>query len=252
MSSRVPMFSCTEDGLKRSSRRFRLDVVSVTRVMERRHLVRDVSFAVSPGDIVAIVGRNGAGKTTLLHLLAGRLSPDGGHVRLEWEGREVRGAEYRARVAFLPHDLFLYPDLTARENLSFFASLHGVLDASAEIESVLDRVGLARDADRPVRAYSRGMQQRAAVGRLLVIGAPLWILDEPATGLDASGRQWLWDTLLEHAKTGGAVILASHDPTEVGRLATRIVALKTGRVVLDTAGGPEGAHRAFEGIEGVA
>ncbi len=228
---------------------FRVEALSITRVIGRRHILRGVSLEAGPGDVVALVGPNGAGKTTLLHVLAGRSAHDEGRVRLRWEGREATGLDFRARVAFLPHDLFLYPDLTARENLAFFATLHGIGDATDRVARTLERVGLARDADRLVRTFSRGMQQRAAVGRLLVTGAPVWLLDEPGTGLDTPGRQWLWGTLEEHARAGGAVVLASHDPAEVGRLATRIVALRAGRVVADVSGGIEGARQAFEAIE---
>ncbi len=228
---------------------FRIAAEAVTRVIGRRHILRGVSLDAGPGDVVALVGPNGAGKTTLLHVLAGRSSHEDGRVRLRWDGREVTGLEFRARVAFLPHDLFLYPDLTARENLAFFATLHGVGDATDRVAGTLDRVGLARDADRLVRTLSRGMQQRAAVGRLLVTGAAVWLLDEPGTGLDTAGRQWLWSTLEGHARAGGAVVLSSHDPAEVGRLATRILALRSGRVLADLAGGPDGTRQAFEAIE---
>lgn len=238
--------------MTRATPSFRLEALSVTRVIGRRHILRGVALQAGPGDLVALVGRNGAGKTSLLHVLAGRSSCDEGRVSLQWEDREARGLEFRVRVAFLPHDLFLYPDLTARENLTFFATLQGVRDAADRVAEVLERVGLARDADRAVRAYSRGMQQRAAVGRLLVTGAPIWLLDEPSTGLDAPGRQWLWDTLQSHARDGGAVVWSSHDPAEVGGLATRILALRSGRVVLDTTGGLEGTRRAFEAIQEAA
>ncbi len=228
---------------------FRLEAEAVTRAIGRRYILRGVSLEAGPGDVVALVGPNGAGKTTLLHVLAGRSSHDGGRVRLRWEGREARRFDFRARVAFLPHDLFLYPDLTARENLVFFATLHGVPDAASRAARALEQVGLARDADRLVRTYSRGMQQRAAVGRLLVTGASVWLLDEPGTGLDTPGRQWLWDTLQAHARAGGGVVFSSHDPAEVGRLATRVLALCSGRVVADLAGGAEGTRQAFEAIE---
>ncbi len=227
----------------------RLVAEGLTRVAGRRHILRGVSLQAERGGLVALVGRNGAGKTTLLNVLSGRLQPDQGAVRLWWDNRERTGIEFRSRVALLPHDLFLYPELTARENLSFFAHLYGDDARGPRVQEALDRVGLGRDADRLVREFSRGMQQRAAVGRLLVTGAPVWLLDEPTTGLDSSGRHWLWDTMAGHASAGGVVVWSSHDAEEVRRLATRIVVLKAGRVVADLPGGPEGTRQAFEALQ---
>lgn len=228
---------------------FRFSAESVTRAVGRRYLLHGVSLEVAPGDVVAIIGRNGAGKTTLLQVLAGRLSPDEGRVRLMWHGREVQGLEAFSRLAFLPHDLFLYPDLTARENLEFFAKLYRVEGVPDRVLRVLEQVGLRQDADRLVRTYSRGMQQRAAIGRLLVAGALVWLLDEPSTGLDEPGRLWLWSTIADHARAGGAVVFSSHDQAEVAGLATRVIALRAGRVVADEKGGSEGGRRAFDAIE---
>jgi len=221
----------------------------LTRIIGRRHVLRDVSFRAGAGEVVAIVGRNGAGKSTLLSLLSGRQSPDRGGVRVESDGRVLSPRESATVVGFLPHDLFLYPDLTARENLAFFASLYGVRHADERIPLAIDAIGLPRDADRPVRTLSRGMQQRAAIGRLMVIGARVWLLDEPTTGLDEPGRAWLAATLDAAARRGVLVATASHYRAEV-EAATRVLVLDAGRLVLDVAGGADGATRAFEVIEG--
>lgn len=224
----------------------------VVRIVGRRHILREVNLAASSGDLVAVLGRNGAGKTTLLSVLAGRQVPDGGRVTLSIDGRAMQGASARAAVGMLPHDLLIYPDLTARENLAFFMTLAGRAPDAEALASVLDQIGLARDADRPVRQFSRGMQQRTALGRLLVSGADVWILDEPTTGLDEVGRRWLLALLVAQVRAGRLVLMSSHHPSEVAACATRTLVLEAGRVVLDGPGGAEGAATAFSRMDGGA
>ena len=220
----------------------------VARIAGRRHLLRDVSIRAAGGEVVALIGRNGAGKTTLLSVLAGRQAPDRGSVAIRVDGRPAERAERAAAVGFLPHDLAVYPDLTARENLAFGAALYGVRDAGPRISSALDDVGLGRDGDRPLRTCSRGMQQRAAIARLLVTGSSVWLLDEPATGLDEPGRRWLASLIVAQGAAGRLVVMSSHHRPEVAGVATRIVLLEAGRVVLDVPGGD--TARAFERLDG--
>lgn len=227
-----------------------LSAEAIVRVVGRCHILREVTVSVRAGESVALLGRNGAGKTTLLSILAGRVVPEKGRVRITAGGRDLTGPERRSRIGLLPHDLLVYPDLTARENLDFFAALHGIVDAKRRIAEVLEEVGLARDADRTLRTYSRGMQQRAALGRLMVSGAPIWLLDEPTTGLDESGRRWIQDLLVSHSRAGGIVLFSTHHASEVASVATRTWLLDSGRLVLDAAGGPDGAARAFARMDG--
>ncbi|HOI10563.1 MAG TPA: heme ABC exporter ATP-binding protein CcmA [Myxococcota bacterium] len=224
----------------------------VVRIAGRRHLLRDVTLSATSGELVAVLGRNGAGKTTLLSVLAGRQNPDGGRVTLAIDGRPATGAAARAAIGMLPHDLLIYPDLTARENLAFFMTLAGRAPDGAFVSDVLARIGLARDGDRPVRQFSRGMQQRTALGRLLVSGADAWVLDEPTTGLDESGRRWLLALLSEQVAAGRLVLMSSHHPSEVAACATRTVVLEAGRVVLDGPGGADGTAAAFARMDGGA
>jgi heme ABC exporter ATP-binding subunit CcmA len=229
-----------------------MDAQGLARIAGRRHLLRDVSLSAGSGEVLAVVGRNGAGKTTLLSVLAGRFAPDRGRVTLREGGREVGRHRAASLVGWLPHDLFLYPDLTARENLAFFAALYGVPDAAARIASALAEVGLPRDGDRPVRTLSRGMQQRAAIGRLIVTGARVWLLDEPTTGLDEPGRRWLAAVVNAQARVGCLVLMATHHRGEVAGAATRVVVLEAGRLVLDVGGGEAGAAAAFARLDGEA
>lgn len=223
---------------------------AVARVFGRRHVLRDVSFCASSGEVVAIVGRNGAGKSTLLSILAGRRQPDRGRVVVSTGERVAGAAQTRALVGFLPHDLLIYPDLTARENLEFTGVLHGQPRTAARAAEVLDAVGLALDADRTVRTFSRGMQQRTAIGRLMASGARAWLLDEPSTGLDESGRRWLLDLLVVQGREGRIVLFSTHHPSEVEAAATRVLVLDGGRLVEDLPGGAAGAVRAFARVDG--
>jgi len=221
----------------------------LVRVIGRRHVLREVGFQARGGEVVALVGRNGAGKSTLLAMLAGRRAPDRGRVRVGFAGAEARGGDLRRLVGFLPHDLLVYPDLTARENLAFTAILHGVRDPSERVAAVLQDVGLEVEGDRLVRTFSRGMQQRAAIGRLLVSGARVWLLDEPATGLDEGGRRWLLSLLAGQGRLGRLVIFSTHHPSEVEEAATRVLVLDGGRLVADLPAGAGGAAEAFARME---
>ncbi len=230
----------------------RLSTDKLTRIIGRRHVLRDIRFEAHGGEVVALIGRNGAGKTTLLSLLSGRIRPDRGSFTIEAGGRALAGHETSAVVGFLPHDLFLYPDLTTRENLLFFAALHAVPHAKERVGGVLESIGLPRDADRPVRTLSRGMQQSAAIGRLMMVGARIWLLDEPTTGLDEPGRRWLSQTLTAQGREGRLIIMASHHRDEVAGTASRIVVVDGGRIVHDGPAGEDGVRAAFSRVDGGA
>jgi ABC-2 type transport system ATP-binding protein len=223
---------------------------AVSRVYGRRHVLREVSFRAAAGEVVAIVGRNGAGKSTLLSILAGRRLPDGGHVSVTVGERRATAGETRSWLGFLPHDLLVYPDLTARENLEFTGVLHGQPRPAERAVEVLAAVGLTLDADRTVRTFSRGMQQRTAIGRLMASGARAWLLDEPSTGLDESGRRWLLSLLAAQGREGRVILFTTHHPSEVETAATRVLVLDGGRLVADLPGGSEGAAAAFARVDG--
>jgi len=196
------------------------------------------------------VGRNGAGKSTLLSILAGRRQADRGRVVVTEGDRPASTAMARSFLGFLPHDLLVYPDLTARENLVFTGVLHGQARPVDRAAEVLAAVGLAADADRTVRTFSRGMQQRTAIGRLMASGARAWLLDEPSTGLDESGRRWLLGLLADQGRAGRIVLFSTHHPSEVEAAATRVLVLDGGRLVADLPGGAGGASAAFARVDG--
>jgi heme ABC exporter ATP-binding subunit CcmA len=204
----------------------------LTCVYGHRYALKDVSFEWSSGTVAAVVGANGAGKTTLLGILAGRLGATHGQVLYGEEKRSVR--DCRAWVGYLSHASFLYEALTCRENLLLVADLHGLTDKD-RVDSLLERVGLAPHANRPVSDLSRGMVQRLSIARVLLPSPRVVLLDEPTTGLDESGRNWLAETLRSLAADGVLVALASHSRSFLSDLATHALVLKRGRVTFSGA-----------------
>ena len=195
------------------------------------YVLLDLDLRVEAGERVAIAGANGAGKSTLLSLLAGQNAPHDGELR--WRGTDVRDLDPRQlqrRVGWLGHQPGLLMALSARENLLMFAELAGCDASPARIDAVLDAVGLdAADRRRPVATYSRGMTQRAGLGRLMAVGAALWLLDEPTTGLDADGVTRLERALTFHQRRGGAIVVVTHDQTQ-WQAADRLLWLEQGRL----------------------
>ena len=208
----------------------RLSVVDVARHYGRRKALSQISFTCAAGEIVGLLGPNGAGKSTLLNILATLLSPSKGTIEYgELAGTD--GAAIRAQLGMLGHDLFLYPELTARENLTFFAQLYGLPDAARAAASALDRAGLAERADDFVSGFSRGMRQRVALERALLHEPRLILLDEPFTGLDQMSSDALVDRLRERQRAGCLIVLATHDLDVADGLLTRAIYLKNGRIV---------------------
>ncbi|HYE85920.1 MAG TPA: heme ABC exporter ATP-binding protein CcmA [Vicinamibacterales bacterium] len=208
----------------------RLSVADVARHYGRRKALSQISFNCDAGEIVGLLGPNGAGKSTLLNILATLVRPSKGTVTYGDHSAE-HGPEVRAMIGMLGHDLFLYPELTARENLEFFAHLYGVADARAVASRALDRAGLAERADDFVAGFSRGMRQRVALERALLHDPKLILLDEPFTGLDQASTAALVSRLQERQRAGCLIVLATHDLEVADGLLNRAIFLKDGRIV---------------------
>lgn len=208
-----------------------LDLVDISRFFGRRRALSHVSLTCRAGEIVGLLGPNGAGKSTLLSILSTLLAPSAGEVR--YGGRTAReiGAELRSRLGLLAHDLHLYPELTAEENLTFFSELYRLNNVRARTAAALSHAGLADRAQDFVSGFSRGMRQRLALERALLHEPRLLLLDEPFTGLDdASGRALI--VRLKELKRGGClVLLATHDLDLAEGVLDRAVVLRDGRLV---------------------
>ncbi len=217
-------------------------------VVETRGLVRrfgsaaalaGVDVRAGAGEIVVVFGPNGAGKTTLVRILATLLSPSSGTVRLFGEDAfSPRAAALRRRLGLVTHETFLYPDLTADENLHYYAHLYGLGDEAERVNDLLVWAGLGEHRARPVRAYSRGMGQRLALARALLHRPELLLLDEPFAGLDVDGSAAVEEVLGRLRRDGGTALLTTHDVDRGIRLADRVYILHRGRVAWESAGPP--------------
>jgi len=191
-----------------------------------------VTLEVPRGEFVTLFGRNGAGKTTFLKIAATLMRPTHGSFRIE--GIDIRKEPEKARrnIGFLSHNTFIYRDLSAIENLRFFCRLYGADSSDERLMGLLERFGLRRRANDTVRNFSRGLQQRVGIARVLLHDPHLILLDEPYTGLDAQAVAMLNEALDEIVKAGRTVILTTHDLEQGLRAASRVLIMDRGKIVL--------------------
>jgi heme ABC exporter ATP-binding subunit CcmA len=208
-----------------------LSVDDVSRHFGRRKALSKISFSAPAGAILGLLGPNGAGKSTLLAIIGTLLRPTTGSVRYGSYSAADAGAELRARIGMLGHDLYLYPELTAAENLSFFASLYGSPAPGEAASRALARAALADRANDPVSSFSRGMRQRVALERALIHEPRLVLLDEPFTGLDEASVRALVARLRALRDEGAIVVLATHDLDVAERLFDQVLFIREGRIV---------------------
>jgi heme exporter protein A len=208
-----------------------LTVSDVSRHFGRRKALTHVSFECRAGEILGLLGPNGAGKSTLLSIVATLLAPSSGSVTYGGHSARVAGAALRSRLGMLGHDLYLYPELTARENLAFFARLYGLPDAPARVAAGLEHANLSDRGDDAVSGFSRGMRQRLALERALVHAPRLLLLDEPFTGLDQASTAALVSRLKGLQAEGCLIVLATHDLEVAEHVVSRSIFLRNGRLV---------------------
>jgi heme ABC exporter ATP-binding subunit CcmA len=222
-------------------------VEDLSRHFGRRRALSHISFDAPAGSIVGLLGPNGAGKSTMLAVLATLLRASSGRVRYGAHDALARGKALRASIGVLGHDLFLYPELTAHENLAFFAALHGAPDAAAAADRALATAGLADRAGDPVGSFSRGMRQRVALERALIHAPRLVLLDEPFTGLDDASTARLVARLDDLRGTGAIVIVATHDLDVADGLLDQAVFLRAGRM-MESMARPEALRSTYRAV----
>jgi len=194
-------------------------------------VLRGLDFDVRAGEFVALLGPNGAGKTTFIRILASLSHPSLGEVRVAGHRLPHQAAEVRARLGVVSHTPLLYGDLSAEENLRFFGKLYSVPALDDRIGEVLDQVGLAARRRDLVRTFSRGMQQRLAIGRAVLHDPEVMLFDEPHTGLDQEASAMLDGVLRSVAAQGRTVVMTSHDLMRAEALASRFDVLSRGVIV---------------------
>ena len=212
-----------------------IDIRGLVKAYGLQPVLRKLDLTIARGEFVALLGPNGSGKSTLLRQLAGLTQPTAGTITIGgWElPREA--AAVRAQIGMVSHKLLLYDNLTARENLTFFARLYNIPadEAKMRMEALLERVGLARRGDDLVRTFSRGMQQRLSIARALLHRPHVLLMDEPYTGLDQDASLVL-DTLLNEAHAEGhTIVMTTHELGRAATLPTRVLILSRGVVGYD-------------------
>jgi ABC-type multidrug transport system ATPase subunit len=222
-------------------------LTDVSRHFGRRRALSKVSLTLHAGDIMGLLGPNGAGKSTLIGVLATLVSASSGEVRYGQHTAREGGSQLRQRIGLLAHELHLYTELTARQNLAFFAALYGVdadkPDNADNVDNVhnvhratdaaLERAGLTDRAGDTVASFSRGMRQRLGLERALLHHPRLVLLDEPFTGLDDQSVGTVSARLRQLAAAGAIVLVATHDLDLADSLVTRVALMRDGRLISD-------------------
>lgn len=236
----------------------------------RTNAVDGLSFQIEPGEVFGLLGPNGAGKTTSMSIVAGLLAPDSGE--LTFCGDSVRATDhsFRQSLGFVPQDLAVYPDLTARENLVFFGRLYGLRHDRLRdrIQFALETAGLEPHADRASGEFSGGMKRRLNFATGLLHEPKLLMLDEPTVGVDPQSRAHLLDSIRTLRDAGVSVLYASHYMEEVEAICDRVAIVDHGRLVtcgtldellgqlpmdlrLQIAGGPQDIASGFEQLQAI-
>ena len=212
-------------------------MIEVKKLVKRfglKTILRGLDFSVEPGEFVALLGPNGAGKTTFLRILATLSRPSLGNVKITGHHLPNEAAQVRSKLGVVSHMPLLYPDLTAEENLRFYGRMYGIGEMEARITEVLEMVGLENRRKDLVRTFSRGMQQRLAIGRAVIHDPEVMLFDEPYTGLDQDASEMLDDVLRTVAAEGRTVVMTSHDLARAEELATRFDILSRGVITATT------------------
>lgn len=189
---------------------YSLQVTQLAFERNQQMLFRDIHFSLRPGDILQLRGENGAGKSTLLRLLAAFLEPVAGDIR--WDKKSVlnNARVYQENLHYLGHQNGLKLNLSIWENCQLYASLAQQKITEKNLTEIFEKLAIRHLAAKPVRQLSAGQARRAALARLLLNPRRLWLLDEPATGMDENGKKLLSAALLEHSLQGGMAVVATH------------------------------------------
>jgi len=210
-----------------------ITVEKIDKTFGARWALRGVTFTIRQGEIVALVGPNGAGKTTLLRIISTLSRANAGNVHIGKIPIAEHANSARAAIGFVGHQTFMYDDLTAWENLDFYARLYDLPDIPKRVRLVAARVGIENRLSDVTRTLSRGLQQRLTIARMLLHEPAVFLLDEPYTGLDKVAADLLDQIMADAQKEGRAVLFSTHDLERGLAICDRAIIMKAGRVVHD-------------------
>lgn len=205
----------------------------LTKAYGERVVVDGLTLRIEPGAIYGLLGPNGAGKTTTLMMLLGIVRPSSGSVSLFGTGRRPDDWRVRFRIGVMEETQHLYGEMTAYAYLRFFADLYGVNRPASRTEAVLELVGLSEAGGRPLREFSKGMQQKIGLARALVHDPELVILDEPVSSLDPHGVREVREIIRQLHQAGKTIVISSHVLSEVEKTCSRVAVMNRGRLVAD-------------------
>ena len=211
-----------------------IEVRKLLKTFGHRAVLRGVNLTINEGDFVALLGANGAGKTTLMHIIANLSKPTAGDIFINGYRLADAAGQLRRFMGLVSHKTLLYNDLTANQNLRFYARMYDIVNPAERIEEVLTQVGLWERRNDPVRTYSRGMQQRLAIARSILHNPPILLLDEPDTGLDQHAASMLGDLLSAVGISQRTILMTTHNLERGLLLGNRVVILAQGKIAYDT------------------
>ncbi len=208
-----------------------INIVGLKKTYGLKPILRGLDVSIKRGERLAVLGANGTGKTTLLRILAGLTKPSAGTITIEGFDLVRDAQEVRQRIGLVAHQPYLYEELTALENLSFFGKMYAVEHAQERAVALLQRVGLEKRMRERISTFSRGQVQRVAWARALLHQPQLLLLDEPDTGLDTGGRALIDALLQEHIGRNGTIVFTTHQLERALELGTQVLVLARGRIL---------------------
>ena len=212
------------------------------KTLGKNHVLRGISFQASAGEIFGLLGPNGAGKTTTLRIICTLLAPDAGSVEVLGFDTRTAPQEVRRRVGVVTAEIGVYPRLSARENIAYFAELSGVADGevSRKVDGVIERLDMRDFAQQRAESLSSGQKQKVAIARAIVHDPPVLMFDEPTSNLDVLASREIREFMVESRGRGKCVIFSTHVLHDAERLCDRVTIVHRGQVV---ASGPTAAVR---------
>ncbi|MCC5944287.1 MAG: ABC transporter ATP-binding protein [Bernardetiaceae bacterium] len=209
-----------------------IQIQNVNKAFKGSPAVQNLSLEVNEGEILGLLGANGAGKSTTINMLLGFLPPDSGTVKINKLDTSQNTQEVRRLIGYIPENVNLYPYLTGIENLDYFCRLAGLKYTKAELQKVLSTCGLQNEAHtKKIATYSKGMRQKVGIAIAYAKKAKVYLLDEPASGLDPLASNEFSELLKKLAAEGAAILMASHDIFRVREVCHSIGILKKGELV---------------------